>query len=147
MIYAVSAFSFVYRRYSFDRIFKDALVMDNPAIPPPPTPEQAAAMAATAHQFTVEVWTLLAVAALVTMLRTYARVRSVGFKRFQPDDYLVWVALVCFTLSAHALSRSLEATLRLICNFIWYNHRFSMPLRVVSLIRSETLRVAWPIMV
>lgn len=84
--------------------------MDNPAIPPPPTPEQAAAMAAAAYQATVEVWTLLAVGSLVTMLRTFARVKSVGFRRLQPDDYLVWVALVRLTISAHAFSRSLQAT-------------------------------------
>lgn len=78
------------------RVFAVLLAMNNPAIPPPPTPEQAAAMAAAAHEFNVEVWTLLSFGTLVTLLRTYARVKNVGFKKLQPDDYLVWIALVRF---------------------------------------------------
>jgi hypothetical protein len=92
--------------------------MDNPAIPPPPTPEQAAAMAAAAEKLNIEVWTLLAFGILVTMLRTYARVKAVGFKGLQPDDYLVWVAVVRFTISRRAFSRPLQATSWLIRNLI-----------------------------
>ncbi|ROT39959.1 hypothetical protein SODALDRAFT_332106 [Sodiomyces alkalinus F11] len=57
---------------------------------------EAAAMAAAqqaAEEFYREVWTLLGVAFLVVVLRTFARYRAVGFRNFQPDDYLVWLAL------------------------------------------------------
>lgn len=62
------------------------------------TPEQQAAAAKAAaaalEQFTIEAWTLLGVGLTVTILRTYARVKAVGFKGLQPDDYLVWVGAV-----------------------------------------------------
>lgn len=65
--------------------------------PPPDDPAAAAAAAAAAkaaRDFTIESFTLLGVGILVTILRTYSRVRAVGFKRLQLDDYLVWLALV-----------------------------------------------------
>lgn len=49
--------------------------------------------------FAIEAWTLLAVGILFTMLRTYARIRAVGFKGLQADDYLVWVGVVSFSIS------------------------------------------------
>lgn len=54
----------------------------------------AAAAAAAAYKATVEVWTLFAIGVAVTVLRTYARVRAVGFRHLQADDYLVWVGIV-----------------------------------------------------
>lgn len=39
-------------------------------------------------------WVFLSLAILVTIIRTYSRWMTVGFKRFQADDYLVWFALV-----------------------------------------------------
>lgn len=59
------------------------------------TPEEAAAAAAAAQAFNIEVWTLLGIGSLVTFLRIVARTRSVGFRKLQPDDYLVIVGLVC----------------------------------------------------
>ncbi len=57
--------------------------------------------AATAFQkFVTEDFTLFAVGLVVTITRTFARVKQVGFKGLQGDDYLVWVAMVCSALSA-----------------------------------------------
>lgn len=50
--------------------------------------------AAAFERSTIEIWTLFGVAVSVTVLRTYARVRSVGFKGLTADDYLVWVGVV-----------------------------------------------------
>lgn len=57
-------------------------------------PAAAAEAAARAHQAVIVIWTLFAVGAFVTCLRTYSRIKMVGVKRLQPDDYLVWLALV-----------------------------------------------------
>lgn len=64
--------------------------------PVDPVAEAAAAAAAekAAQEFYREVWVLLSVAVLAIILRTYARYRAVGFRNFQPDDVLVWIALV-----------------------------------------------------
>ncbi|KND88026.1 hypothetical protein TOPH_07311 [Tolypocladium ophioglossoides CBS 100239] len=66
-----------------------------------PTTEAAAA-AAAAHaafqKFATEAWTLLAIGIVVTILRTYSRVRSVGFGGLQADDYLVWVAAMFYAV-------------------------------------------------
>lgn len=59
-----------------------------------------AAAAAAMLQFTIEAWTLLSIGLVVTMLRTYARVKAVGFKGLQADDYLVWVGAVS-DISSH----------------------------------------------
>ncbi|KAI9151457.1 hypothetical protein HJFPF1_08659 [Paramyrothecium foliicola] len=69
------------------------MMPDASAIPPAPTPEQAAAMAAAAQAFNNELWVLLAIGTLVTILRSIARVRNVGFKGLKPDDYLVWIGM------------------------------------------------------
>lgn len=61
---------------------------------------QAEAQAAM-HQFTVEAFTLLAVGISVTMFRTYARIRTVGIKGLQWDDYLVWLGVVSSGPSQH----------------------------------------------
>lgn len=52
--------------------------------------------AAKATEFYREVWSLLGVAFLVVVLRTYGRMRSSGFRSLQADDYMVWLALVGF---------------------------------------------------
>jgi hypothetical protein len=44
--------------------------------------------------FEIEAFTLLAIALLVTSLRTYSRFRIVGIRRFEADDYLVLVGAV-----------------------------------------------------
>ena len=64
---------------------------------PAPTPQEMAAQAAAAaaaRQFNIEAFTLLGVGLTVTILRTYVRISSVGVKRLQVDDYLVWFAAV-----------------------------------------------------
>ena len=43
---------------------------------------------------TVELWTLYALGVSFTILRTYARVLAVGFRRLSADDYLIWLAIV-----------------------------------------------------
>lgn len=67
---------------------------------PPLDPAAAAAMQAAAEaamrQFTIEAFTLLAVAISVTILRTYARMRGDGIRGLGWDDYFVWMGVVCF---------------------------------------------------
>ena len=48
--------------------------------------------------FNIEAFTLLAVALLITALRLYARIRSVGLKKLWADDYLVVVGVVRFSV-------------------------------------------------
>lgn len=50
--------------------------------------------AARAQSFSREEWIFLAIAAIITILRTYSRWSMVGWRRFQADDVLVWLALV-----------------------------------------------------
>lgn len=47
-----------------------------------------------AQSFTRDEWLFLGLAVLITILRTYSRWTMVGWKRFQADDALVWLALV-----------------------------------------------------
>lgn len=61
---------------------------------PAPTPQEQAAAAAAARQFNIEAFTLLGVGLTITILRTYVRISSVGWKRLQADDFLVWFAAV-----------------------------------------------------
>ncbi|KAI1371623.1 hypothetical protein F4677DRAFT_305867 [Hypoxylon crocopeplum] len=74
--------------------------MSSAAQPPDPAAAAAAAQAAAAAmlQFTIEAWTLLAIGILVTILRTYARIKAVGFRRLQADDYLVWVGVTFYAV-------------------------------------------------
>lgn len=50
--------------------------------------------AARAEGFTRDGWIFLGLAAAITVLRTYSRWTMVGWKGFQADDLLVWLALV-----------------------------------------------------
>lgn len=47
-----------------------------------------------AYKATVELWTLYSFGVAVTLLRTYARVRAVGWRNLKADDYLIWIAIV-----------------------------------------------------
>jgi hypothetical protein len=49
---------------------------------------------AALYKSTVVLWTLYAFGVAVTLLRTYSRVRAVGFRHLQAEDFLVWVAIV-----------------------------------------------------
>lgn len=59
--------------------------------------------AAQARSFTHDGFIFLGIGIAVTLLRTYARWDQAGFKRFQADDYLVWLALVSWVPSEEAL--------------------------------------------
>lgn len=63
------------------------------ATAPPDAAAMAAAQAAL-REFTIEAWTLFAIGLMITILRTYARVKAVGFRKLQPDDYLAWLGVV-----------------------------------------------------
>lgn len=54
----------------------------------------AAAAAKAGEKVVIEIWTLYAIAVLVVVLRTYARIVAVGVSKLRADDYLVWVGLV-----------------------------------------------------
>lgn len=54
----------------------------------------AAAMAAAVRDFNTELWTLYAFGVAVTILRTVARVKAVGFRDLQADDFIIWIAIV-----------------------------------------------------
>ncbi|KAK3314830.1 hypothetical protein B0H66DRAFT_481402 [Apodospora peruviana] len=52
---------------------------------------------AAARQFNIIIWTLYAIGVCVTIFRTYARFKQVGFSEFQADDYLIWVAVLLYS--------------------------------------------------
>ncbi|GFF25103.1 hypothetical protein IFM46972_01284 [Aspergillus udagawae] len=52
---------------------------------------------AALYKSTVVLWTLYAFGVAVTLLRTYSRVRAVGFRHLQAEDFLVWVAIVFYS--------------------------------------------------
>jgi len=47
--------------------------------------------------FVTEAFTLLGVGLLFIGLRSYVRISTVGWKGLQADDYLMWVAAVCYS--------------------------------------------------
>ncbi|KAK5989604.1 hypothetical protein PT974_07858 [Cladobotryum mycophilum] len=55
------------------------------------------AAAKAAYKVTVEIWTLYSVAVVVTLVRTFARLRAVGLRNLTADDYLVWVGVLLYT--------------------------------------------------
>ncbi|KAI1817239.1 hypothetical protein GGS20DRAFT_582747 [Poronia punctata] len=59
-------------------------------------PAAAKAAADAQRQFITEDFTLFAVGLIVTITRTYARLKQVGFKGLQGDDYLVWLAMLLY---------------------------------------------------
>lgn len=54
----------------------------------------AAAIEAATRAFNIQLWTLYAFGVLATVLRTYARVKTVGLRELRLDDALVWIAIV-----------------------------------------------------
>ncbi|KAJ2995461.1 hypothetical protein NUW58_g1260 [Xylaria curta] len=79
------------------------------------TPMDAAAAAAAEaqaarafQQFVTEDFTLFAIGLLVTVTRTFARVKQVGWKGLQGDDYLVWLAMLIYAAET-ALAYSVGA--------------------------------------
>ncbi|OBT70376.1 hypothetical protein VE03_00113 [Pseudogymnoascus sp. 23342-1-I1] len=57
----------------------------------------AAAIAAAVRDFNTELWTLYAFGVAITILRTYARVKAVGFGNLQADDFIIWLAILLYT--------------------------------------------------
>ncbi|KAL2682614.1 hypothetical protein Neosp_007066 [[Neocosmospora] mangrovei] len=53
---------------------------------------------AALRAFNIEAFTLLALALLITGLRTYVRISTVGFKNLWADDYLVLLAAVVYSV-------------------------------------------------
>ena len=47
-----------------------------------------------AYKTAVELWTLYSIGVAITLLRTYARWRAVGWKNLRLDDLLIWVGIV-----------------------------------------------------
>jgi hypothetical protein len=77
-------------------LFSGVITMSDSTLAQDPAAAAAAAAAgaAAARAMTIEGFTLYGFGVIFTMLRTYARVKSVGFKGLQGDDYLAWVAIV-----------------------------------------------------
>ena len=70
-----------------------SFIMSAPGLSPQEQAAQAAA-AAAAEQFNVEAFTLLGVGLFITILRTYTLISTVGLRRLDVDDYLIWFAAV-----------------------------------------------------
>lgn len=51
-------------------------------------------MSSIGPTFLKESWSYLGVAACFVLLRTFARWKTVGFRNFKPDDFLMFLALV-----------------------------------------------------
>lgn len=64
---------------------------------------QAAAAAAAVAAFNTELLTLYAFGILMTIFRTYARIKSVGYRNLRADDLSVWLAIVCVIKISHSL--------------------------------------------
>ncbi|KAI8668268.1 hypothetical protein NCS55_00851900 [Fusarium keratoplasticum] len=60
--------------------------------------EKAAAAMAALRAFNIEAFTLLALALLVTALRSYVRISTVGLRNLWADDYLVLLAAVVYSI-------------------------------------------------
>ncbi|KAK2668477.1 hypothetical protein RAB80_015857 [Fusarium oxysporum f. sp. vasinfectum] len=52
----------------------------------------------SATSFAAEAFTLLSIGILVIGLRTFARIRQVGVRNFEADDYLMLVAIIPYTI-------------------------------------------------
>ncbi|KAI1874532.1 hypothetical protein JX265_004740 [Neoarthrinium moseri] len=55
-----------------------------------------AGAAAALQQFVTEDFTLFSIGVAFVMVRTYARIRLVGFRHLQADDYLVWLGMIFY---------------------------------------------------
>ncbi|KAK1975628.1 hypothetical protein LZ30DRAFT_753993 [Colletotrichum cereale] len=75
----------------------------------------AAAAAEAGLRFTIEAWTLYGISVVVTILRTYARSKAVGFRNLRADDYLVWAAILFYTVQS-TLAHSVGSIARGLAN-------------------------------
>ncbi|KAJ4256137.1 hypothetical protein NW762_009213 [Fusarium torreyae] len=55
-------------------------------------------MARSEDSFAIEAFTLLSIGILVIFMRTYARLRQVGIRNFEADDYLMLLAIIPYTI-------------------------------------------------
>ncbi|KAI1378023.1 hypothetical protein F4677DRAFT_414238 [Hypoxylon crocopeplum] len=78
-------------------------------------PAAAPAAVAALRQFVTEDWTLFSIGLSFTALRTVARVKQVGFRGLQVDDYLVWVAMI-FYAAETSLAYSVGAVAKGLAN-------------------------------
>ncbi|KAF4344239.1 integral membrane protein PTH11 [Fusarium beomiforme] len=65
--------------------------------------------------FAAEAFTLLTIGILIIFLRTYARIRQVGLRNFEADDYLMLVAIIPYTIET-ALAYTVGAKFRGLTN-------------------------------
>jgi hypothetical protein len=59
-----------------------------------PSNEQVEAAKATLQRFIVEAFTLLGFGIAITMLRTYSRIKTLGFSKLKFDDLFAWLAMI-----------------------------------------------------
>lgn len=52
------------------------------------------AASAAAYKIAVELWTLYSIGVTTTLLRTYARWGTVGWRNLRLDDLLIWIGIV-----------------------------------------------------
>ncbi|KAI1754199.1 hypothetical protein F4782DRAFT_46502 [Xylaria castorea] len=57
----------------------------------------AASAAAAARASNIELFTLYSIGVLVTILRTYSRIKAVGIRNLRGDDLLIWIAVLFYT--------------------------------------------------
>ncbi|CEI63268.1 hypothetical protein FVEN_g194 [Fusarium venenatum] len=69
----------------------------------------------SADSFVAEAFTLLAIGILIILLRTYARVRQVGLRNLEVDDYLMLLVIVPYTIET-ALAHTVGAKFRGLTN-------------------------------
>ncbi|RMJ16585.1 hypothetical protein BHE90_000011 [Fusarium euwallaceae] len=65
-------------------------------------------MARDITSFAAEAFTLLSVGIMVIILRTYARIRQVGIRNFEADDYLMLLAIIPYSIET-ALAYTVSA--------------------------------------
>ncbi|KAF9761040.1 hypothetical protein IL306_003981 [Fusarium sp. DS 682] len=68
-----------------------------------------------ATSFAAEAFTLLGIGVLIIFLRTYARIRQVGLRNFEADDYLMLLAIIPYTIET-ALAYTVGARFRGLTN-------------------------------
>ncbi|KAJ5684725.1 uncharacterized protein N7477_001070 [Penicillium maclennaniae] len=50
-----------------------------------------------AYKTAVELWTLYSIGVSITLLRTYARCRAVGWRNLRLDDLFIWIGIIFYT--------------------------------------------------
>ncbi|TVY32617.1 hypothetical protein LSUB1_G007409 [Lachnellula subtilissima] len=63
-----------------------------------------AAIAKAVRAFNAELWTFYTFGVLITILRTYARIKFVGLRGLRADDVIIWVAIVRIIESSNSVT-------------------------------------------